>query len=274
MSGGGVERHYAQDGLIAAIRERLRRAGKDPDRLTPADLATIDEFHVRGRQATIELAEKVKPAATDRVLDIGCGIGGAARQLAAAYGCRVVGIDLVPAYCQVAAELAAWVGLADRVEYRQADALDLPFADGSFDLAWTQHAAMNIPDKVRLYAEVRHVLRPGGRLALYDVVRGGGGEVLYPVPWAREPSISHLVAADELRRLLAGAGFEVESWRDASAAGIGSLAEVVRRMRANEAPPLALSVLLGADGLPMAENLRRNLAEGRLALVEAVARRG
>jgi SAM-dependent methyltransferase len=274
MSSASVERHYTRGGLIAAIREGLRRAGKNLDHLSPVDLAPVDEFHVRGRQATQELAEKVHPTGAARVLDLGCGLGGASRFLAATYGCHVTGIDLTEEYCQAAAALAEWVGLSDRVEYRPANALDLPFDAAAFDLVWTQHVAMNIPDKAALYAEVRRVLKPGGLFALYDVLQGPGGAIRFPVPWARDPSISHLVTPEELRRLLTSAGFEIASWRDTTAAGREWFAELARRLRESGPPPLGFSLLLGPEFAAMAENQRRNLEEGRIALVEAVCRRG
>ena len=146
-----VKEHYTRCDLTEAIREALQQVGKDPAHLQPAELAAVDEFHIRGRQATLELASRIKPTPADRVLDIGSGLGGASRALAATYGCHVTGIDLTEEYCRTARELAEWVGLGDRVTYQQADALDLPFPDGSFDIAWTQHVAMNIPDKATLY---------------------------------------------------------------------------------------------------------------------------
>src|SRR6516165_1755861 len=188
-----VASHYSENlELAGLIANHLRSAGKDFQRLTTTDLATVDEFHIRGRKATLELAEKMNLNADSNVLDIGSGLGGPARTLAETYGCRVTGIDLTQAFCDAAAAMSDWVGLSKRVSFRQGDATNLPFADKQFDAAMTIHVAMNITNKDKMYAEARRVIKPGGVFAVYDVLQGEGGDVLYPVPWARDPSISYL----------------------------------------------------------------------------------
>ena len=86
-----VAGHYVHGALAPAIRQAMVAAGKDPERLTPADLAPVDEFHLGGQQATAALFAQPGPAAGQHWLDIGSGLGGAARHLAAAHGCRVSG---------------------------------------------------------------------------------------------------------------------------------------------------------------------------------------
>ena len=149
-----VAEHYARGDVRAAISAALQATGKDVGRLSLDDLAPIDEFHLRGRAATAELTGASGLTSGMRVLDVGSGIGGPSRYVAATYGCDVVGIDLTEEYCRVAALLADRVGLGERVEYRPGNALAMPFADGAFDAAYTQHVAMNIEDKARLYAEI------------------------------------------------------------------------------------------------------------------------
>jgi ubiquinone/menaquinone biosynthesis C-methylase UbiE len=171
-----VAEHYKQRALGEAILAALKAAGKDLDHLTPDDLAPVDEFHSGGRNATVRLAQLAHINRSDRVLDVGCGIGGPSRYLASNFGCQVTGLDFTAEFIALAAMLAQRTRLADKVTYRQGDALDLPFADASFDVVWSQNAAMNIADRYRLYGEMRRVLVAGGRLALQEIAAGPGGE--------------------------------------------------------------------------------------------------
>ena len=268
-----VAEHYARSDLASTVLRALQAAGKDVDRLSLEDLAPVDEFHVRGRPATAELAGALGLAPGMRVLDVGSGIGGPSRYVAATYDCQVVGIDLTEEYCRVAALLAERVGLGDRVEYHPGNALAMPFADAAFAVAYTQHVAMNIEDKPRLYREVWRVLEPGGRFGIYDLLQGAGGEVVYPVPWARDPSTSFLVPPAELRRLLEAAGFEVVSWRETVAEAHQWIDQMKARMAEPNPPPSALRLLLGEDARTMVPNVFRNLVEDRVRPTEVVCRK-
>jgi SAM-dependent methyltransferase len=268
-----VQAHYTRSGLGELILAALDQAGKDLNRLTPEDLAPIDEFHIRGRAATLELARAAKVDAKSRVLDVGSGVGGTSRCLAREFGCRVTGIDLTDEYCTAAALLSERTGLAERVDFRQGDATNLPFADASFDIVWTEHVAMNIPDKPRLYREMHRVLKPGGTLAIYDVLAGPAGPVHFPVPWARTPDASFLATPSEMRGLLEGAGFTIESWSDTTEAARAWFVALAEKIRREGVAPLGFHVLLGSEFPAMAQNQRRNLEEGRIVLAQIVARR-
>lgn len=268
-----IESHYSPRGLEARLLAALVAAGKDPDRLTPEDLAAIDEFHIRGRRATVEFARLVPLDARARVLDVGSGLGGASRYLAMEFGCHVTGLDLTEEYCQTASMLSRRLGLDALICYRHGSALDMPFAEASFDLLWSQHMAMNIPDKPRLYSEMWRVLKPGGILACYDILAGEGGPVHFPVPWARDATTSFLGTPQELRETLGATGFEILHWLDTTSTGRAWFRRMGERLKKNGPSPLGLQVLLGADFSAMARNQVRNLEEDRIALIEVIARR-
>lgn len=262
-----VASHYAGAGdLAGVIAQTLREAGRDPASLGTADLATVDEFHIRGRKATLELARSLGLGRNSHLLDIGSGLGGPARTVAEAYGCRVTGIDLTRAFCDAAAALSGWVGLTERVAFQQGDATALPFGDGTFDAAMTIHVAMNIAAKDRMYAEARRVLKPGSRFAVYDVLQGEGGEVHFPVPWARDPAISHLATPEEMVGLLNAAGFNIEATEDSTEESQAWFEAMASRL-SKSAPAVTFRAFLGDDFPDMARNQVANLRERRIRTV-------
>ena len=123
-----VASHYSENLALAdVIAQNLQSAGRDLNKLTTADLATADEFHIRGRKATLELASQMNLNANSHVLDIGSGLGGPARTLAETYGCQVTGIDLTQAFCNAATAMSDWVGLGKRVLFKQGGRHELAF---------------------------------------------------------------------------------------------------------------------------------------------------
>ena len=261
-----VRAHYNAIGLTDRIKAALSEIAPDDQSLTVAQLAPLDQFHTRGIMATAELAGAASLDASARVLDLGCGIGGPARYLATTFGCKVTGVDLGPAFIDAARYLSDRCGLGDRVIFEVGDALHLRFDPGAFDVVFLQHVTMNIEDRTRLYAEVRRILAPGGRLATYDVVFRSS-DVIYPVPWARNASTSFLLSEAATRTALEEAGFEAVLWRDDTQTALDWF------RAAGGAPPrggLNLGVVMGADFPTLAGNLANNIRENRLGVLSAV----
>jgi SAM-dependent methyltransferase len=264
-----VLENYSAAGLTDRIKSVLSTIVPDNKMLTVAQLAPLDQFHTRGILATADLAGAAGLDATTRVLDLGCGIGGPARYLAANFGCRVAGIDLSPGFIDAAIYLAARSGLSDRVTFQVGDALHLPFADAAFDAVFLQHVAMNIQDRATLYAEVRRLLAPGGRFATYDVVLRDGN-VIYPAPWARDASTSFLLTETDTRDALEAAGFNAILWRDDTQTAL----DWFKTAMAGSSPTgLNLGVVMGPEFQARTANLARNIGENRLGVLSAVLTR-
>ncbi len=261
----GVSSHYGGIDFAAEILDRVRAAGGDPDNLRLEDIGSLDQLHAGGRAATEALAEFAELRPEEHVLDVGSGLGGPARTLAARFGCSVTGLDLSPDFCRAATVITERVGLAEKIRFEQGSALNMPFAEASFDVAWMHNVGMNIPDKERLYAEIYRVLRPGGRLVMSEYLGGPLPDPHFPLPWAPEPSLSFVRSAPEIRALLATTGFRERRWTDATANQ--------QQMRAVGEGLNLTNVLMqkmGPATQVVGQNLTRNLTEGRLVNVEAL----
>ena len=269
-----VQQHYTRANLAERLLAALKQAGKDPNALTRDDLAGIEEFHLRGRDATRDLARLAEWNAGTHVLDIGSGIGGPARTLAAEFGCRVTGIDLTDEFVRTAREFTARLKLDSNITFRQGDALDLPFDAAEFDGAIIEHVNMNIANKPRLFEQIARVLRPGGRLALCEICAGRQEGIHFPVPWASEPRGSFLVRPQELRAMAESAGLQMLQWQDVTLASLNWLQERASAMAAppapGQTPPLDIKLVMGDDGVTKVQNVLRNFHEHRAEVVQGV----
>lgn len=263
-----VARHYGSTALAARIQAGLVTSGLDPASLTTADLAPLDQFHTGGAGATRELAQVAGVQPGMRVLDLGGGIGGPARTLASEFGCDVTVLDLTDEFCRAGEMLTASTALSAHVHFHVGDATHPPFDPASFDVVWTQHATMNIADKPALYRSATRLLRPGGTLVMHEITAGERKPVYFPVPWAPDDRISHLLDPDALRRTIEDAGFVARTWQDATPQAIEWF-----RTRLGSAPstppPLGLHLLLGTAFRESFQNLLRNLEEDRVRVVVA-----
>jgi ubiquinone/menaquinone biosynthesis C-methylase UbiE len=265
---GEVARHYAQSELTRTVLEALRAAGKDLDALDAADLSPVDEFHTGWAPQTVAMAKTLGLGPGVTVLDVGSGIGGPARYFARTFGADVTGIDLTPAFVELATDLSARTGLADRVRFVEGSALDLPFEDGRFDLATMNHVGMNIADKPRVFAEVRRVLKPGGRFVVYDLMRTGEGELPMPMPWADTAATSFVETPERYRALLAGAGFTVAGERDWTELVLAVAAEMRSRIEREGMPVLGVHLLLGPTARERLGRVITAIRDGLLAPTE------
>ncbi len=267
-----VSRHYGFADIMRQIRRSLDRAGKPIDQLTLDDLAPVDAFHTRGRESTVELAALHRPKPSSEVLDVGCGLGGSARYLADRFGCSVTGVDVTEQYLEAARQLTELTGLADRITYTQASAVQLPFDEETFDIVWTEHAQMNIADKERLYSEIARVLKPGGSLLFHDIFAGAGVPV-YPLPWADDLSISCLATCAEVRQGMEQGGLEIDQWSDKSASSLEFFEQVLAKIEAEGLPPVGIHLLMGDTARPKIANYVDGLQRGCLVVAMGLARK-
>jgi ubiquinone/menaquinone biosynthesis C-methylase UbiE len=268
----GVSEHYTSGGLLDRIKAGLAALGAS-EPLDIETLAAADEFHIGGRRATVPFMKQLNMTHESRVLDLGCGLGGPARFAAKTTGAQVTGIDLTAEFVEAGRVLTKMARLADQVDLIEGSILELPFADNSFDTAYMIHVGMNIADKDGLAREAARVLKPGGVFAIYDVMQVGDDDLIFPVPWASDPSGSALAKPSAYREALKGAGFALESEQDRT----GFAKEFFAALAASQTaaagpPPLGLHLVMGPETKTMVANMVQNIADGRIAPIEMIAR--
>ena len=266
--------NYSQGGLLVRLEASLREDGVEPAQATVEELAHYDHFHGRGLEATEDMANRLPVSATDRILDIGSGLGGPARYMARRFGCRVAGIDLTAEFCDVARLLTARLGLEGRVSFEQADALAMPFGDAAFDGAYSMNVSMNIADKRALYREIHRLLKPGAWLCLSEVAQGPAGEPAYPQAWAPTAASSFLATPEDTRADLEATGFAVESLRDTTEASFDFAVRSRAIVEAGGKPPhRAVMLALGERAREAMANSGRALRDRRTVPIEIFCRK-
>jgi ubiquinone/menaquinone biosynthesis C-methylase UbiE len=266
-----VVEHYSPHGLVKMLQSALAQSGLQNSIVPVEKLAMLDQFHVLGFQATVELAALCNISPQTKVLDIGSGLGGASRYLAKNFGCHVTGIDLSPEFVEASRYLTRRTGLEANAKFEVADAINMPFENETFDLAWTQHVAMNIEDRSALYAEIRRILKPDGRLAIFDIVKGKNDEIVFPMPWAATKATSFLLGFEEMQKVLLEAHFEIIHWKDKTAEALEWMQQQNAQMNQQTSlPSLSLPAIMGKEFMKAGANMVSALKEGRAGLVQAI----
>ncbi|WP_299767645.1 class I SAM-dependent methyltransferase [uncultured Dokdonia sp.] len=264
-----IENHYLKAGLYEDIINRLIKQNIALDNVKRSDISGTDEFHVRGAVVSKELANSIKINGLD-VLDVGCGLGGPCRMLADEYKCQTTGIDLSNEYIRTATKLSELVNLKDKTTFIQGNATELPFEDKTFDVVWTQHVQMNIPNKKKFYSEINRVLKTDGYFLFYEILRKENGTINYPMPWASVSNHSFLFKAEEMDKYLIELGLTRELSTDQTQAGIIFFETLVAKLKEFGPPKMGLNVLMGDTTKTKLMNLLTHLKSGELELKSGV----
>lgn len=267
-----VTTHYTRGDLLTKIQAALGQLGKYPDTVTIDDLGPVDEFHVGGRVATQQFLDRLDIAPNQHVLDVGCGLGGASRFAANRYDCLVSGVDLTSEYVTVGNTINQWIGFEEKISLREGDALAMPFEREAFDRAYLMHVGMNISDKERLARELYRVVKSGGKVGIYDIMRMDDAELEFPLPWATSSEGSALATPDEYIQVLKSAGFEAVTILDRRQFALDFFAQARQKLKGSPNPPaLGLHLVMGQETPTKIQNLVGNIARGALAPVELIA---
>ena len=265
---------YEHSELIDSIEKALTKLGKTPDDLTVDHLYPVDEFHIGGNIATKHLMTQLDISENDHLLDIGCGLGGAARYIATHYKCKLSGIDLTADYIEAGNILSTWVGLEQKVILNHGSALKMPYKNNNFDGCYMLHVGMNIDDKNALFKELNRVIKPGKSIAIYDIMLSKVGKIKYPVPWANEQATSHLSTQEQYIDALKEAGFEIKQCNDRREFAQQFFNQILAKTNnLKNFGPLGLHILMQQSTAEKYGNMIQNTSNGLIAPIEIIAKK-
>jgi len=274
METNKVTSHYQKRFLKQVIEEKITTMKRDGYTLELEDLALLDDLHIGGRDSTRQLAEKSVFNAGSLVLDVGSGIGGPVRIIANDFNCHVVGVDLSEDFSYIAQLLTQTVGIKNCMGFVNGDALKLPFGVNRFDAIWNQHCSMNIQAKKDLYIEFHRVLKKEGKLIIHDITKGQNQPIHFPVPWADSVEVSFLLSTDELKSQIQDAGFKPLLWNDISQQALSWYDNPRKQGRSVSSYPFNQKLVFGELFKDMAANMKKNLQENRIRVIEAIFQPG
>ena len=268
-----ISDHWGSGDVYSRILKALQAASISPEDVTVEKLAPIDHLHARGFAATKELADILPIKAGDRIIDIGCGIGGPTRYLAERFNCRVDGIDITEGFVQAANRLSALVGLQDRVRIKLGDGQKLPYEDAAYDGGYALHVTMNVPDRDGFFGEAFRVLKPGAFFALTEHGLGPAGDPHHPVPWSEDGAGAYLIRPADTVAFLEGAGFVGVEVTETGKDYVKGYRRVMELAGKGELPALGTHVLLGEKALDKIKNAARNIEESRTQPIRVICRK-
>lgn len=266
MDTTAVTSHYGSDALGERLLGALDVAFGGS--LDATSLRGVDQFHLGGHRATEAMLDSLDLGSTDHVLDVGCGIGGVARDLHARFGSAVTAIDLTPEFIDAARALSEKVGAGDGITFEVGDALDMPYPDRHFSGAVVVHVGMNIASKEQLFAELHRVVGPAAPVVVYDIVRRTDAPLSYPLPWASSAAIDFVDHQGAYEDAIRSAGLTLGGSVDRS----DLVADAIERAAADP-PRVSLADLMGSGWPTMFGNLVSALEAGTLAPVQMTAHR-
>lgn len=269
----GITSHYHRSNLFEAITDALEQHSPAEQPITADRLKGVDEFHTGGIVATEHLLAQLDIEPTTRVVDIGCGIGGAARHISINTGAKVTGIDLTPEYIDTAQSLSRLVGLGNNTEFVTGSALDLPVNSDSFELATLLHVGMNIKDKQALFKETARVLVKRGTFALFEVMQTAPGALNYPLPWATLAEQSFVASRNAYAKAAGQAGFELIYENNRKEFAVEFFNKLFASKPSTTPTALNLQLLMGPDTPIKLKNYAALINNGQLAPVEMIFRK-
>lgn len=251
--------------LMHRIEATIEALGKQIGDVRPADISVIDEFHVGGRQAVSRLVDMIAVKPGMRILDIGAGLGGPARQLTASTDCCVIGLEPSTDYCDIGNRITRWFNLEEQVTLVPVSLTEPGSWYGArFDACWSYYSAMQSSNKPLLFRRIARSLKSGARFMCYGFLSTTGRGVDLPLPWACRDFDNRITTADRVMSTMTDAGFTKVIVEDDTPFAIAMLREITSSIMAGNPASFGQQMIFGPDFGRTLRALLADLEAGRI----------
>ena len=265
-----IENFWTRGDLYSRINQAMSDSGLNNKKLEIEDLFPIDQYHARGIGATKDLGKRMPITKNQKILDVGCGLGGPARYYAKEFKCHITGVDITPSFIEIGNNFNRLTSMSTMVDLYVGNGEKLEFEDEVFDGAYSQHVTMNISDRMKFFSEIYRVLKKGSFFAFTEHGLGPEGDPIFPLPWADNQEMSFLLPLENTNAILKEIGFQNIKIIETGDKYIAGYEKLIQKQPKSEKPTLGIHVIGGSSMHERSINSMRSIMENRTLPFEIV----
>jgi len=265
-----IENFWTRGDLYSRINQAMSDSGLNNKKLEIEDLFPIDQYHARGIGATKDLGKRMPITKNQKILDVGCGLGGPARYYAKEFKCHITGVDITPSFIEIGNNFNRLTSMSTMVDLYVGNGEKLEFEDEVFDGAYSQHVTMNISDRMKFFSEIYRVLKKGSFFAFTEHGLGPECDPIFPLPWADNQEMSFLLPLENTNAILKEIGFQKIKIIETGDKYIAGYEKLIQKQPKSEKPTLGIHVIGGSSMHERSINSMRSIKENRTLPFEIV----
>ena len=273
ISKSDIENFWTRGDVFSRVHQAMSETGLINKKLEIEELFPIDQYHARGIAATVDLGKRMPISKNQKIIDIGCGLGGPARYYAKEFKCFITGIDITPSFIEIGNEFNRLTSMSDNVELLVGNGEVLNFENETFDGAYSQHVTMNISNREKFFSEAFRVLKKDSFFAFTEHGLGPEGNPIFPLPWANSLEMSFLLPPQKTISILKDTGFSDIKIIETAEKYISGYEKLIKLKSENKKPVLGIHVIGGDSMNERSKNSMESIKENRTLPFEIVCKK-
>ena len=273
ISKSDIENFWTRGDIFSRVHQAMSETGLINKKLEIEELFPIDQYHARGIAATVDLGKRMPISKNQKIIDIGCGLGGPARYYAKEFKCFITGIDITPSFIEIGNEFNRLTSMSDNVELLVGNGEVLDFDNETFDGAYSQHVTMNISNREKFFSEAFRVLKKDSFFAFTEHGLGPEGNPIFPLPWANSLEMSFLLPPQKTISILKDTGFSDIKIIKTAEKYISGYEKLIKLKSENKKTVLGIHVIGGDSMNERSKNSMESIKENRTLPFEIVCKK-